>query len=1323
MGNNGEPTRVALTAAPPTWFALHPNGVSSVYISNTQGDRADRGDEAALMRRRVCLFNMRGRLQRKLHETDFRAIFSDFVIVGLTETWEQGDFTFPGFETYAGPRKLNGIKKGGAALLLRRSLVQVAHPVQFRADKGCPPETVAVKIDGFVFGITNDVVIIVSYITKFSWESHQAYGFNLFEKLATFIIDLRAAGMQVLLMGDFNAQTMSQAGWTGEGAIFSPRGMSPGVRVSKCGRERIDAEGEALLALAEACELRIVNGWNDFDGSITRPDDGYSDGNAPGAVLDYFLATECVVARIRDMKVLEKTRHSDHRPLRLTLEGHTWNPRRPLPSSSEACRDADIASVVGWKFNGVPSEPRSKLQVMQDLAAIEISKHPDTRRIGHILETSGPNEAYRTIHRILRDAWRAAGARVTLTNGKAGEERLPDLPVETWFDEEAAGALKDWNVMRGMCKKRRNPCTALRERCSVARQRYRRLRAVKMVRWSKAWARFWADVKCNHVSVWKVISDIRGDKGGLQCACSMAQQRAHYAAVGQIRTLPSYDEAAARRASAWMDAFIREGRGVGEHPGLAEETVKSAFSRLRECAPSVDGLSKRWAVPLLTVLLPEVTALFSYIMFHGMCPEDWCLAVVASIKKKGEDLEDMDNFRGVHLLAFMRQWFATCILFELEILCARVLPIEQQGFWKGGRIYAAFLALYAMIEKARAADERLFVAFVDIRKAFPTVRRDLLFEKLSALGAPDSLIRSLWALYLGTKGSVRGTAGFGELFDILLGTREGGVESPLLYVLFAADLIPFLHKTQLRGEPARLTGRPTLALQLADDLALVARTAEDLQRLLDQWGRYCNLNHQETSIPKTEVAVYSTEDDAGCHGCGTPRQATARKHGAVAHSSIQLPGTKPSEPVELETTRVLQFIYQGQPLSIVDAFLYLGVLFRHDELATATYMLRAAAGTKAFGAIKHSIKAAPFLPFYRTVEMVECTTGGAYLYSAELWAPFLPVMGSVLGRQYSPWLLGFGRARISRTRGWFQLRELDVRAEAQAVRVIQDAHTHGGLLALAVGQFKETWESITNKKFRKEQLWYGRFIHMVRRIWPRFNVIIENKNVNWTGVSELNAYGTEPTLAKSYSEEVRRKRWRERQVNIFSSKPKLTQQDFVLAQVIRRRNGLDAAVGHYERGRAPTVQEKTTLRTAPIFLCRTTVSTTATRHLLRFLAGMEDFARCNGHFPRKHSHRIFLTKEHYKRLCLSCLIRRKVEVLDSEWHALFECPLNSAPRALFSYAYPLERFGFPSADALHSLVALVLQAHTDARLLDDFALWVVGTLACRRKEFRALSPS
>jgi len=283
-----------------------------------------------------------------------------------------------------------------------------------------------------------------------------------------------------------------------------------------------------------------------------------------------------------------------------------------------------------------------------------------------------------------------------------------------------------------------------------------------------------------------------------------------------------------------MACFIREGKGLGGRSGFSESMVAKAYSRLHEGAPGVDGLSKRWAAPLMTVLLPEVTALFSFLVSRGTCPEDWALAVVASIKKKGHDNADMNNVRGVHILAFMRQWYASCLLEELETLCAKVVPPEQQGFVKGGRIYASYLALYALIEQARISDERLFVAFVDVKKAFPTVNRNLLFHKLSKLGAPDYLIRALWALYEGACGSVRNQCGFGELFEILIGTREGGVESPLLYVLFAADLVPQLNQVELECTPPLLAGRPIRALQLAGDIALIARSPEDLQCLINR---------------------------------------------------------------------------------------------------------------------------------------------------------------------------------------------------------------------------------------------------------------------------------------------------------------------------------------------------------------------------------------------------------------------------------------------------------------------------------------------------------
>ena len=120
---------------------------------------------------------------------------------------------------------------------------------------------------------------------------------------------------------------------------------------------------------------------------------------------------------------------------------------------------------------------------------------------------------------------------------------------------------------------------------------------------------------------------------------------------------------------------------------------------------------------------------------------------------------------------------------------------------------------------------------------------------------------------------------------------------------------------------------------------------------------------------------------------------------------------------------------------------------------------------------------------------MESATGGAYLYAAEMWAPFLPVQGSPVSRQYCSWLLGFGRARVSRMRGWFLIRELDVQAEARAVRVIEDACAHGGLLALAVCQLLSTWEEMADERYKHTQLWMGRFLHMVRRTWPGFRIV------------------------------------------------------------------------------------------------------------------------------------------------------------------------------------------------------------------------------------------
>ena len=78
------------------------------------------------------------------------------------------------------------------------------------------------------------------------------------------------------------------------------------------------------------------------------------------------------------------------------------------------------------------------------------------------------------------------------------------------------------------------------------------------------------------------------------------------------------------------------------------------------------------------------------------------------------------------------------------------------------------------------------------------------------------------------------------------------------------------------------------------------------------------------------------------------------------------------------------------------------------------------------------------------------TVGGAYLFAAELWAPFIPragrTPGSRISRDVLAWVMGLGSARLERCRGWFELRELDDMATSLALRPVHGAICHGGLL-------------------------------------------------------------------------------------------------------------------------------------------------------------------------------------------------------------------------------------------------------------------------------------
>ena len=113
------------------------------------------------------------------------------------------------------------------------------------------------------------------------------------------------------------------------------------------------------------------------------------------------------------------------------------------------------------------------------------------------------------------------------------------------------------------------------------------------------------------------------------------------------------------------------------------------------------------------------------------------------------------------------------------------------------------------------------------------------------------------------------------------------------------------------------------------------------------------------------------------------------------------------------------------------------------------------------------------------------------------------------------------------------------------------------------------------------------------------------------------------------------------------------------------------------------------------------MNTDSFRVLLRTLAGFEDFARTTSHHTRRNCH-LTLRTSHYSRGCLYCCFHHSMHCLDSEWHSIFDCPLNLAAREEFLLLTKLDHL-FESRSSVEQLALLIAHIREKSSLVHALA--------------------
>ena len=150
-------------------------------------------------------------------------------------------------------------------------------------------------------------------------------------------------------------------------------------------------------------------------------------------------------------------------------------------------------------------------------------------------------------------------------------------------------------------------------------------------------------------------------------------------------------------------------------------------------------------------------------------------------------------------------------------------------------------------EKCRKQRRSLFIAFIDLTKAFDLVSRRGLFNLLEKCGCPPRLLSVISSFHNNTKGTVNYDGTTSEPFEIHSGVKQGCVLAPTLFsIIFFSMMLTYAFKTSTEGvflhtradgklfNLARLRAKTKVRhvvireMLFADDVALVTHTMEDL---------------------------------------------------------------------------------------------------------------------------------------------------------------------------------------------------------------------------------------------------------------------------------------------------------------------------------------------------------------------------------------------------------------------------------------------------------------------------------------------------------------
>jgi exonuclease III len=246
-------------------------------------------------------------------------------------------------------------------------------------------------------------------------------------------------------------------------------------------------------------------------------------------------------------------------------------------------------------------------------------------------------------------------------------------------------------------------------------------------------------------------------------------------------------------------------------------------------APGIDNIETEHLMYAHPILIVQLCVLFNIMLKHCVVPNLFFNGIIIPIvKDKHGDTSDINNYRAITLSPCISKLFEMCLLEQYSDKL-QSSPL-QFGFKKHIGCSHAIYTLQCVTDYFTSHGSTVNIALLDMSKAFDRVNHTILFKKLVDKGLPTNVVRLLYIWYSNSNAFVRWGSATSQSFHLKAGVRQGGVLSPLLFVIYVDSVI---NRLQANGAGCTLGNVYVGCILYADDLLLISISVTEMQIMID----------------------------------------------------------------------------------------------------------------------------------------------------------------------------------------------------------------------------------------------------------------------------------------------------------------------------------------------------------------------------------------------------------------------------------------------------------------------------------------------------------